>query len=206
MNALLKQRVKFVFTPEMEAITRQILHKPASPLILVYQDWEAVAGNSRPFRLHYDASLDDFGATLVQELPGGSIRPIVFINQTTLDNERSWTPFDLKVGSIVWAMKRLRGHLWSTTFLIYSDHKALEQITKVSEHNVRVQRRLKFLSAYSDTLEYRKGSTNGSADFLPRHPQLATDLARTGPYRLTSRDTVGVHPRLHPDRAFHPWH
>ena len=111
MNALLKQRVKFVFTPEMEAITRQILHKPASPLILVYQDWEAVADNSRPFRLYCDASLDDFGATLVQELPDGSIRPIVFINQTTLDNKRSWTPFDLKVGSIVWALKRLRGHL-----------------------------------------------------------------------------------------------
>ena len=49
---------------------------------------------------------------------------------------------------------------------IYSDHKALESIDKVGEHNGRVRRWLEFFSAYTYTLEYRKGSANGNADFL----------------------------------------
>ena len=117
----------------------------------------------------------------------------MFISQTTLNNERSWTPPDLEAGSIVWAIKGPRGHLWSTKFLIYSDHKASEHITKVGQHNARVQYRLDFFSAYSYALEYRKGSANGNADFLSRLPQPATDLDRTGLSRLTSPDTVGVY-------------
>ena len=113
----------------MDPILRQILHELAVPLILVYPDWDAVADNSRPFRLYCDASIDGFGATLEQEQPDGSVRPIVFIGRTTLDNERSWTPLDLDAGSIVWAVKRSRGHLWFTKFRIYSDHKALESNT-----------------------------------------------------------------------------
>ena len=91
IKALLKQGVKFVFTPETEAIVRQ-LRKLATPPILVYPDWDAVADNSRPFRLYCNAGIDGIGATLEQEQPNGSVRPIVFISRITLDNKRSWPP------------------------------------------------------------------------------------------------------------------
>ena len=126
----------------------------------------AVADNSRPFRLYCDSSIDGFGATLEQEQPDGSVRPVLFISRATLDFERSWTPLDLEAVSIVWAIERRRGHLWSTHFQIYSDHKAPENIAKIGEHNARVRRWLEFLSAYTYTLEYRKGTANGNADFL----------------------------------------
>ena len=154
----------------MEATIRAILLELTEPPILVYPDWDAVADDSRPFRLYCDASIDRFGATLGQEQPDGSVRPIIYISRATLDSERSWTPLDLEAGSIVWAIKRLRGHLWSTRFQIYSDHKALENIAKVGEHNAGVRRWLKFLSAYNYTLKYRKGTANGNADFLSRLP------------------------------------
>ena len=38
VNALLKQGVKFIFTPAMEAIIRELLHDLATPPILVYPD------------------------------------------------------------------------------------------------------------------------------------------------------------------------
>ena len=177
----------------MEATIRAILYELTQPRILVYPDWDAVADNSRPFRLYCDASIDGFGATLEQEQPDGSVRPIIYISRATLDFERSWTPFDLEAGSIVWAIKRLRGHLWSTRFHIYSDHKALENIAKVGEHNARVRRWLEFLSAYNYTMKYRKGTANGNADFLSRLPQPATDANRTGRNRLTGPDTVGIY-------------
>ena len=52
---------------------------------------------------------------------------------------------------------------------------------------------LEFLSAFFNTLEYRKSSANGNADFLSRLPQPATDLDRIGLNSLTCADTVGIY-------------
>ena len=177
----------------MEATIRAIIHELTEPPILVYTDWDAVADNSCPFRLYCDASLDGFGAIIEQEQFDGTVRPIIYISRATLNSERSWTPLDLEADSIVWATRRLRGHLWSTRFQIHLDHKALENIAKVGEHNARVRRLLEFLSAYNYTLEYRNGTANGNADFLSRLPQPATDADRTGRNRLTGTDTVGIY-------------
>ena len=109
-SALLKQRTKITFTPAMEATVRQILHDLATHPVLVSPNWDAVADNSRPFRLYCDASRNGFGATLEQERPDGSVRSILFIRHATLDSERSRTTLDLEAGSIAWAIKRLRGY------------------------------------------------------------------------------------------------
>ena len=55
--------------------------------------------------------------------------------------------------------------MWDTTFRIFSDYKALEILAKVAKRNPRVQRWLEFLTAYCYTLEYRKGSANGTPTF-----------------------------------------
>ncbi|CAB1100851.1 unnamed protein product [Ectocarpus sp. CCAP 1310/34] len=185
LTTLLKKNVKFEFTDSMESAVRQLLAELASPPVLVYPDWDAVSDGSRPFRLYYDASKDGFGGTLEQEQPDGSVRPIVFDSRATLESERHWTPLDLEAGSIVWCIKRLRGYLWGTHFKIFTDHKSLEHLAKVGETNARVQRWLEFLTAYSYTLEYRKGSSNGNADFLSRLPIEATERDRSGRSRLT---------------------
>ena len=39
-------------------------------------------------------------------------------------------------------------------FPIFSDHKALESLYNIAEHNPRVQRWLEFLTAHNYTLEY----------------------------------------------------
>ena len=90
-------------------------------------------------------------------------------------------------------IKRLRGYLWGTKFRIFSDHKALESIEKVGDHNARVQRWLEFLTAFDYTLEYRKGSANGNADFLSRLPEPATEHDRSGSTRLTPVDDDGIY-------------
>ena len=72
-----------------------------------------------------------------------------------LDSERHWTPLDFEAGSIAWALKRLRGSLWGAKFRILSDHKALESIGKVGNHNVRVQM-AQFLTAFDYTIEHER--------------------------------------------------
>lgn len=102
-----------------------------------------------------------------------------------MDSERHWTPLDLEVGSIVWCIKRLRSYLWGTKFRFFTDHKSLEHFAKVGENNARVQGWLEFLTACIYTLEYRKGSANGNADFLSRLPVAAAECDRSGRSRLT---------------------
>ena len=65
--------------------------------------------------------MNEFGATLEQEQPDGSVTPIAYISRTTLNSERHWTSLDLEVGNIFSAIKRLRGYLWVTKFRIFSD-------------------------------------------------------------------------------------
>jgi len=143
--------------------------------------------------VYCDACIDGFGAALEQEQEDGSIKPIAYISRATLDSERHWTPLDLEAGSIVWALKRLRGYLWGTKFRIFSDHKALESIGKVGNHNARVQRWLEFLTAFDYTLEYRKGSANGNADFLSRLPEPATEHDRNGSTSLNPVEDGGIY-------------
>ena len=52
ITSLLKQGVKFVFTPSMETIVRTILEELSTPPVLVYPDWDAVADNTSPFLLY----------------------------------------------------------------------------------------------------------------------------------------------------------
>ena len=156
----------------------------AAPPILVFPNWDAVADGSRPFHVYCDACIDRFGATLEQEQPDGSVRPIAYISRATLDSERHWIPLDLEADSIVWAIKRLRGYQWGSKFRIFSDLKGLESIAKVGDHNARVQLWLGFLTAFDYTLEYCEGSANGNADFLSCFPEPATKHDRSGPSSL----------------------
>ena len=80
ITALLKKGVAFDFTSTMEDTVRALIAELAAPPILVYPDWDAVIDTSRRFRLHCDASTTGLGATLEQEQPDGSIRPIVYIS------------------------------------------------------------------------------------------------------------------------------
>ncbi|CAB1116631.1 unnamed protein product [Ectocarpus sp. CCAP 1310/34] len=140
LNSLLKQGVPFKCTPGIVEDVKTLLSELARPPILVFPDWAAVEDDSRPLRLCSDECINGSGAYLEQEQYDGSVRPIVYISRATLPAERNWTVLDLEAGGIVWGIKRLRGNLWSTKSIIYSDHKALESIGKVGEHTARVQR------------------------------------------------------------------
>ena len=190
LNDLLKKNTPFVFTNEMEATVRELLAELSRPPVLVFPDWDAIEDQSRPFRLHTDASQDGLGATLEQEQPSGDIKPIVFISRATLDAERNWTALDLEAGAVVWSIKRLRGYLRGTKFRIFTDSSALENMAKIADHNPRVSRWTEFLTAYQYTVHHRPGSKNGNADMLSRLPLPPTEEDLTGHSRLSYPDEV----------------
>ena len=193
VTALLKKGAAFEFTSAMETTVRTLLAELAAPPILVFPDWDAVIDTSRPFRLHCDASTAGLGATLEQEQPDGSIRPIVYISRATLDNEQNWTPMELEAGCVVWSIRRLRRYLFGVYFLVFTDHQCLQQICKIGETKPRIQRWMEFLSAYNFRLSYRRGQENANADFLSRLPlpPIADDIS--GASALTDPDDLGVY-------------
>ena len=172
---------------------RALLAELAAPPILIFPDWDAVIDTSRPFRLRCDASTAGLGATLEQEQPDGSIRPIVYISRTTLDNEQNWTPMELEAGCVVWSIRRLRRYLFGVYFLVFTDHQCLQQICKIGETKPRIQRWMDFFSAYNFRLSYRRGQENANADFLSRLPlpPIAEDIS--GASTLTDPDDLGVY-------------
>ena len=107
ITSLLTQGVKFVSTPAMETIVRELLAELSTPPVLVYPNLEGVNDNSHPFLFCCNASVDGFGATLEQKQDDHTIRPIVFISRATIESERHWTPLDLEADSIVWSIKPL---------------------------------------------------------------------------------------------------
>ena len=64
---------------------------------------------------------------------------------------------------------------------------------KVGNHNARVQRWLEFLTAFDYTLEHRKGSANGNADFLSRLPEPATEHDSSGSTSLNPVENGGIY-------------
>ena len=193
ITALLKKGATSSFTRLMEEAVRTLLAELAAPPILVFPDWDAIIDKSRPFRLHCDASTDVLGATLEQEQPDGSIRPIVYISRAILANERNWTPMELEVGCVVWSIRCLRCYLFSVFFLIFTGHECLQQISKIGESKPRIQRWMEFLSAYNYRLSYRRGRDNANADFLSRLPIPPTAEDLSGSSVLMDPNDLGVY-------------
>ena len=193
ITALLKKGAAFNFTSTMEDTVRALLAKLATPPILVFPDWDAFVDTSRPFRLHCDASTAGLGATLGQEQPDGSIRPIDFISRATLDNEQNWTPMELEAGCVVWGIRRLRRYLFGVYFLVFTDHQCLQQICKIGESKPRIQRWMEFLSAYKFRLSYRRGQENANADFLSHLPLPPIEEGVSAASALMDPDDLGVY-------------
>ena len=118
ITAFLKKGTAFDFNSTMEDTVRALLAELAAPPMLVFPDWDAVIDTSRPFRLHCDTSTAGLGATLEQEQPDGSIRPIVYVSRATLGNEQNWTPMELEAGCVVWSIRRLRRYFFGVYFLV----------------------------------------------------------------------------------------
>ena len=93
-----------------------------SPDVLAFPDFEAAISESRKFRLVANASADGLGVVIKQQQPDGSIRPLLYLSRTTLDNERKWNISELEGAAIVWAIKRNRQMFYEIPFEVETDY------------------------------------------------------------------------------------
>lgn len=58
---------------------------------LRFAHWNTNYDGSKPFRLHHDACINNFGATFEQGQPGDHVRSIIFISQADPGSQECWT-------------------------------------------------------------------------------------------------------------------
>ena len=76
--------------------------------------------------------------------------------------------------AVIRVLKRWRSDLIRTPFLIYTDHKTLENFEKQKKLSRQQVRWMEFLSQYDGKIIYVKGEDNMVADVLSRLPELVT--------------------------------
>jgi hypothetical protein len=81
-----------------------------------------------------------------------------------LKHDKNWSTTDLEAAAIVYGVRKFRHLLWGCKFEIHTDHRALQWLESCAEKTARLARWFEFLSAFSYTLIYKKGSTHGNAD------------------------------------------
>ena len=88
----------------------------------------------------------------------------------------------------MWIIRHLRCYLFNAFFLIYANHECLQQIKKIGESKLRIQRWMEFLSDCNYRLSYRRGREKANANFLSRLPLPPTVEDMSGSSALSDPD------------------
>ncbi|UYV83354.1 K02A2.6-like, partial [Cordylochernes scorpioides] len=127
-----------------------------------------------PILVSCDASEYGIGAILSQ-VDHGVERPVVFASRTLNKTERRYAVIDREALAVIFAVSKFYQYLLGRKFKILTDHKPLIGLFNPSKPipqvlSPRMLRWCLTLSAYSYSIEYKPGRTNGNVDALSRLP------------------------------------
>ena len=119
--------------------------------------------------LAVDASDSHVGGVM-QQLCGGSWRPLAFFSRKLSPTEGRYSTFDRELLAAHSSIKHFRFLLEGRQFTLFTDHKPLvAAINRVSPpHSARQQRHLAYISEFTTDIRYCPGPANVVADALSR--------------------------------------
>lgn len=124
--------------------------------------------------LHTDASIDRYGAVLMQRSPeDNALHPVHFASKKTKREERNYSSYELEVLAIVEALKKFRVYLLGIRFKIVTDCAAFQRTMNKKELSFRVARWTLLLEDFDYNIEHRPGVRMKHVDALSRHPVMA---------------------------------
>ena len=166
---LLQKHKKWKWNEEQAKSFQEVKDLLKSSRVLMYFD------DSLPLVLACDASPHGVGAVLSHKLVNGDERPISFASRSLTAAEQKYSQLDKEALAIIFGVKRYHQYLYGRHFELKTDHKPLTHIFSEKKGvpvmaSARVQRWALILSAYSYTIQYKKGAENSNADALSRLP------------------------------------
>ena len=122
----------------------------------------------RTFILQTDASNRGVGAVLTQKDDGGGEYPIAFYSRKLLPREQRYSTVEQECLAIRLGVRAFRFYSLGKPFVIQTDHRSLEWLDTLNDHNLRLARWSLYLQPFQYVVHHRSGSTNSNADTLSR--------------------------------------
>ncbi|KAL3977676.1 G protein-coupled receptor [Sarotherodon galilaeus] len=152
---------KIKWTPECEAAFMDLKNCLCNEPVLQCPDFTC------PFIVQTDASGVGLGAVLLQG-DGEDQRPVQYISRKLFPREMKYSTIEKEALAIKWALDTLKYYLLGGEFVLETDHRALQWMSRMRDTNARITRWYLSLQPYCFKIRYRAGKKNVVADFLSR--------------------------------------
>jgi hypothetical protein len=181
----------FLWTEECQiAFDRLKAHLTSAPVLCMPDD-------DRPYVLDTDASDFAIGAVLSQNF-GGEERVVAYASKRLTRTEANYCVTRRELLAVVYFIKYFRHYLLGRqSFLVRTDHAALQWLRRIPEPVGQQARWLETLEEYNFTVVHRSGVHHSNADAMSRRP---CDRQRCCP-RSTATDGSSVSPSNEEDET-----
>ncbi len=119
--------------------------------------------------LRTDAAKRGLGAMLSVKRDGKEW-PVTFISRRTTKAEENYHSNELECLALVWALGKLRHHLYGRPFSVLTDNSALSWLRSKKDIGGKLARWILALQEYDFDIGHIKGIQNSAADALSRNP------------------------------------
>jgi hypothetical protein len=121
------------------------------------------------FILDTDCSDKAAGAVLSQ-IQSGVERPIAYASRSLNNAERAYCTTRKELLAVVFGLKQYRMYLLGRSFVIRTDHSALQWLRRTPEPIAQQARWLAFIEQFNYRIEHRPGNKHQNADVMSRLP------------------------------------
>ena len=165
---LTREHVKFVWSPDCQAVFQQLKQALTSAPILAYPD------PSLRFTLDTDASDHGIGSVLSQVTEDGREQVVAYASKSLSKSQKNYSVTKRELLAVVEFCDHFRHYLMGAEFTVRTDHKALLWLKSFKEPTGLLARWIERLSMYDFTFEHRRGSYHANADALSRLPEVSS--------------------------------
>jgi len=169
LHNLLKKNQKFIWSIECQKAFENIKKLLCSQPVLEIFDKEL------PIKIYTDASLEGVGAILKQTQLNGKEKPVAYFSKKLNAAQKKKKAIYLECLAIKEAVRYWQYWLIGKSFIVYSDHKPLENMNIKSRTDEELGDFTYYLSQYDFQIKYAPGKDNLEADCLSRNPVLETN-------------------------------
>ncbi len=167
---LLRKDVNFIWSKECENVFIKIKEYLTSAPVL------AVFDRDKPIHIYTDASIEGIGAILKQPQEDGFEKPVAYFSKKLNEAQKKKKAVFIECFAIKEAIKYWQYWLLGNKFVVFSDHKPLENLNVKIRTDEELGDLTNYLSQFDFTIKYNPGQNNAEADCLSRNPVLESNI------------------------------